>query len=118
MSPNNPKFARTVFRGAAIYGVAVLTPMYALAAPADRPDTYYGFIGCALVFQWAFWIIGGDPVRYRSLMLPAIAEKVVYAIPALWLAAEGRAPVIVVPFAIIDLLLGTAFFIAHRRTPA
>ena len=92
--------------------------MYAIAAPLDRPDTYYGFIGCALVFQWLFWIIGDDPTRYRALMLPSVAEKLVYAVPALALAAQARAPTIVVPFAIMDLLLGTAFLIARSRTPA
>ena len=107
-----------MFRGAAIYGVLVLAPMYAIAAPADRADTYYGFIGCALVFQWLFWIIGGNPRRFRLLMLPCVAEKLVYAIPALGLAAQGRAPLIVVPFAIMDLLLGTGFIIARNRTPA
>ena len=92
--------------------------MYAVTAPADRPDTYYGFIGCALVFQWLFWIIGGDPSRYRALMLPCVGEKLVYAIPALALVAQDRAPAIVVPFAIMDLLLGTGFLIVRSRTTA
>jgi hypothetical protein len=118
LSAPSLNFARRMFRGAAIYGIVVLTPMYAIAAPSDRPDTYYGFIGCALVFQWLFWIIGGDPTRYRSLMPAAVAEKLVYAVPALALASQGKAPVIVIPFAIIDLLLGTGFLIARGKTPA
>lgn len=101
MSVGSLKFPSRMFRGAAIYGVLVLAPMYAIAAPADRADTYYGFIGCALVFQWLFWIIGGNPRRFR-----------------LGLAAQGRAPLVVVPFAIMDLLLGTGFIIARNRTPA
>ena len=108
-------FPRRMFHGAAIYGVLVLTPMYAVAAPADRADTYYGFIGCALVFQWLFWIIGGDPNRYRALILPCVAEKLVYAVPALALAAQGRAPTLVIPFAIMDLLLGIGFLFARSR---
>ena len=118
LSAPSLNFARRMFRGAAIYGIAVLIPMYAIAAPSDRADTYYGFIGCALVFQWIFWIIGGDPVRYRSLMLAAVAEKLVYSIPAMALLSQNRVPVIILPFAIIDLLLGTGFLIARSKTPA
>ena len=118
LSVNEPKLARWMFRGAAIYGVAALLPLYFLPPPVDRPDVYYGFIGIALVFQWLFWIIGGDPVRFRALMLPAVAEKLVFAVPALALVAEDRAPRLVIPFAVMDLLLGTGFLIARSRTPA
>jgi hypothetical protein len=51
-------------------------------------------------------------------MLLSVAEKLVYAVPALVLAARGAAPVIVVPFAVMDLLLGTGFLIARNKTPA
>jgi hypothetical protein len=118
LSVHNLNFARWMFRGAAIYGVLVLAPMYAVAAPSDRPDSYYGFIGCALVFQWLFWIIGSNPSRYRSFMLPCIAEKLVYAVPALVLVAQDSAPAIIVPFAIMDLVLGAGFFVARTRMPA
>ena len=107
-----------MFRGAAIYGVIVLTPMYLVTAPIERADTYYGFVGCALVFQFVFWTIGGDPTRYRPRMLAAVAEKLVYAVPALALAGQGKAPTIVIPFAIMDLLLGAGFLVARSRTPA
>ena len=107
-----------MFRGAAIYGVLSLVPLYFLPMPAVSPETYYGFIGCALVFQGLFWMTGGDPVRYRSLMLPAVAEKLVFSVPALGLIAAGRTPAIVGVFAVIDLLLGTGFLIARSRTPA
>ena len=118
MSVSEPKFARWMFRGAAIYGVVALMPLYFLPAPADRPEVYYGFIGVALVFQWLFWIIGGNPVRFRMLMLPAVAEKLVFAIPALVLVTEARAPALAAPFAVMDLLLGTGFLIARSRTAA
>ena len=107
-----------MFRGAAIYGVLSLVPLYFLPMPPVSPETYYGFIGCALVFQWLFWIIGGNPVRYRQFMLPAVAEKFVFSVPALSLIAAGRTPTIVAFFAVMDLLLGTGFLIARRRTPA
>lgn len=107
-----------MFRGAAIYGVLSLVPLYFLPMPRMSPETYYGFIGCALVFQWLFWIIGGDPVKYRPLMLAAVAEKLVFSVPALFLIAWGRTPAVVAVFAIMDLILGAGFLIARNRTPA
>jgi len=50
-----------MFRGAAIYGVLPLVPLYFLPMPAVSPETYYGFIGCALVFQWLFWMPAAIP---------------------------------------------------------
>jgi hypothetical protein len=118
LSAAEPIFVRRIFRGAAIYGVLVLVPLYLVPAPPVRPDSYYGFLGCALVFQSLFWIIGGDPRKYRALMLPSVAEKLVYAVPALLLFARGSVPAFVVPFAVIDLLLGAGFLIARRQTRA
>src|SRR5689334_1667532 len=107
-----------MFRGAAIYGVLSLVPMYFLPMPPVSPETYYGFIGCALVFQWLFWIIGGDPVKYRPLMLPCVLEKLVFSVPALLLIAWNETSSIVAVFALMDLLLGVGFLIARSRTPA
>ena len=118
LSANKPEFPQWMFKGAAIYGVVALIPLYFLPPPADRPEIYYGFIGVALVFQWLFWIIGGDPVRFRVLMLPAVAEKLVFAVPALALVAVARAPALAAPFAVMDLLLATGFLIVRSRTAA
>ncbi|MBK6800905.1 hypothetical protein [Novosphingobium sp.] len=111
-------FARRMFRWAAIYGVIVLTPMYLTPLPVQGAEVFLGFVGLALVFQAMFWIISGDPVRYRSLMPVAVAEKLVFGLPALVLFAKGATPVPVAVFAGIDLLLGLGFFIAWRRTVA
>jgi hypothetical protein len=107
-----------MFRGAALYGVLALVPMYFFPMPPVGPETYYGFIGCALVFQWLFWIIGSDPVKYRPLMLVAVAEKLVFAVPALILIVIGKTPPVVALFAVTDLLFGTGFLIARSRTAA
>ena len=111
------EFARRIFRGAAIYGVIVMVPMYALPPPT-QPALYYGFVGIVLVFQWLFWIIGGNPSKYRALMLPSVAEKLVFAVPALVLLAMRRVEPVFALFATIDLLLGIGFLVARRRTPA
>ena len=112
-------FARRMFRWAAIYGVIVLTPMYFAPLPPQGAEVFLGFVGLALVFQAMFWIIGGDPLRYRALMPVAVAEKLVFGLPALALFAQGYplAPPVAL-FAAIDLLLGLGFLLAWRRTAA
>ena len=61
--------------------------------------------------------IAGDPVRYRALMLPSVAEKLAFGVPALLLFASGKAPAPVLLFGAIDLLLGLGFFLAWRAIP-
>ena len=74
------QFPSRMFRWAAVYGVLVLAPLYALPLPARQPEITLGFIGVALVFQWVFWIVGSNPARYRALMLPAVLEKLVFGV--------------------------------------
>lgn len=113
----NHLFARRMFRWAAIYGVIVLLPMYLAPLPVAGGEVFLGFVGLALVFQGVFWTIGSEPTKYVALMPLAVAEKLVFAVPALALFLQG-APVQppVAGFAGIDLLLGLGFFIAWRRT--
>lgn len=112
------QFPARMFRWAAIYGLIVLTPMYFAPLPPQLGETLLGFIGLALVFQGVFWVIGSDPVKYRALMPLAVAEKLVFGVPALALFAGGYpvAPPVAV-FAGIDLLLGLGFFAAWWKTP-
>jgi hypothetical protein len=105
-----------MFRWAAIYGVIVLAPLYLQPLPANAPETALGFIGLALVFQWVFWIIGGDPVKYRALMLPAVAEKLVFGVPAVALYFQDRTPGLPATFGAIDILLAIGFLLAWRQT--
>jgi hypothetical protein len=113
------KFPSRMFRWAAIYGVIVLAPLYLTPLPPALGETVLGFVGLALVFQGVFWVIGGNPVKYRPLMPLAVAEKLVFGVPALALFAQGypmETPVAV--FAGIDVGLGLGFFLAWRQTPA
>ena len=113
------KFARRVFRWAGMYGAIVLVPLLFQPTPAGaRIEINLGFIGLALVFQGVFWVIGGDPHRYRALMPLAVLEKLVFAIPALTLFALGQLGGSVAWFAAIDAILGALFFVAWRRLPA
>ena len=77
------KFARIVFVAGGVWGIAVLVPFYWLvditgrhyAAPTDYPQFFWGFFSVALAWQFAFLLIGSNPVRFRPLMVPAIVEK-------------------------------------------
>lgn len=112
------KFPSRMFRWAAIYGVAVLLPLYLAPLPKTGGEIFLGFVGLALVFQGVFWTIGGDPVKYRALMPYAVAEKLVFALPALTLWARGYpVDVPIVAASTIDLVLGIGFFLAWRVCP-
>lgn len=105
------------FRGAAVYGLLVLLPLYFVPPLPGAEPVAYGFIGTAVAFQLAFWVIGGDPVRHRALMPVSVVEKLVFAVPVAILCALGKAPAFLLAFGAIDLLLGVGFALAWRATP-
>lgn len=120
-----PTLARRIFRLAGYYGILVLLPQYLLETglipappgPIGRPEVFYGFVGVALAWQFAFIVIGGNPVRFRPLMLVAVLEKLAYGVPVVLLYVTGRTGADVLVFGIIDLLLGALFVLAYVRTP-
>jgi hypothetical protein len=116
-----PRFVRWLFRGAAIYGLVILLPLYFLerqvAAPAallDHPIYYYGFVGAAAAWQLVYWTIGSDPVRYRAFMPLSVIAKLGFWIPSLILWLNGRAPTSTFVVTNGDLILGIAFSFAWR----
>jgi hypothetical protein len=119
------KFAKIVFRVAGIWGFLIITPLYFIfdvigkkdPPPVTHPAFYYGFVGMALVWQFAFLIIASDPVRFRPLMIAAILEKLVYTIPVIILVSQKRMHPNDLVFAGIDLFLCVLFVMAYLRTP-
>jgi len=116
-----PHFARWLFRGAAIYGLIILLPLYflekAVAAPAaalDHPIYYYGFVGAAAAWQLVYWTIGSDPLRYRAFMPLGVIAKLGFWIPSLILWLNGRNPTSTFVVTNGDLILGIAFLVAWR----
>ena len=119
------RFARMVFTGAGIWGIAVLIPLYWLvdisgrhyAPPADYPQFFFGFIAVALVWQLVFLLIGSDPVRYRPLMVLAMLEKFSYVTTLLVFYARSRISSIDLQPAFPDGLIGLLFVAAFFKTP-
>jgi len=118
------KFARVVFWVAGIWGFLVLTPLYFLFDVIGRKDPpaithpgfYYGFVGVGLAWQLAFLVIGGDPVRFRPMMIPSIVEKFTYGIAVVVLVVQGRMHSSDLVFGGTDLLLGLLFIAAYLKT--
>lgn len=110
-----------IFRLSAAYGLIALLPMYVQAPPDLRhPEFYFGFIGVATAWQFAFLIIAMDPVKYRLLILPGILEKLGFGVAALILYAQGRTPGLMALGGAVDLLMAALFawaFVALSREP-
>jgi hypothetical protein len=119
------QFAKIVFRIAGIWGFLIITPLYFIfdligkkdPPPITHPAFYYGFVGVALVWQFAFLIIASDPVRFRPLMIAAVLEKLVYSVPVAILVSQKRTNPNDLIFAGIDLFLCVLFVMAYLRTP-
>ena len=120
------KFAKYLFTIAGIWGIVVITPLYFIFdmigiknPPAvTHPLFYYGFAGVALAWQFVFLVIGSNPVRFRSLMLVSILEKLGYFIPALILYSQHRVNVADVYLSCADAALAVLFLIAWLKTPS
>lgn len=118
------RFARTVFIGAGIWGIAVLLPLYWLIditgrpypPPSDYPQFFYGFLSVALAWQVAFLIIGINPFFFRALMIPSILEKFGWVATLALLYGRSRITAIDAQAAIPDLALGVLFVVAFVKT--
>ena len=118
------KFAKVFFWIAAVYGILVLTPLYFLfdrvghdsPPPITHPELYYGFVGLALLAQFMFIIIAGDPVRFRPIIPIAIVEKFIYTLPVILLYLQHRVPRNVLLPSLVDPVFGMLFIISYFKT--
>src|SRR4030095_10025254 len=116
------KFSAGVFRSAGIYGLVVLLPQYFLEEKLGRnfppslthPEHFYGFLGVAVAWQFAFLFIARDVRRHRLVMLAAILEKLSFGIAALVLFSQGRTAAFVAGAGLVDLLFAVLFVLAFR----
>lgn len=117
-------FARTVFRVAAVWGVLVLVPLFFMfdgsGIPGNPPFTYlqayFGFLCVTLAWQFAFWVIGSDPVRFRPLMIPAMVEKFAFVLALAVLYTQRHVGSSEVLPAVPDFVLGVLFVAAYVKT--
>lgn len=112
-----PRWVALWFRAAAVYGILALVPIYFQPMPATGQAFHYGFVGTALAFQLVFWVIGGDPLRYRTLMPISVCEKLAFGVPVAILFSRGLVDGVTFAAGMFDLLLGAGFLFAWRVTP-
>ena len=118
------RFARTGFVVAGIWGIVVLTPFYWLVdvtgrrydPPTTHPHFFYGFVVVALAWQIAFLVIGSNPTRFRTFMIPAMLEKFGYVATLAALHGQGRIASVDALTAVPDGLLGLLFILAFVKT--
>lgn len=119
------RLAKIVFRIAGFWGFLTLVPLYFIfdligrndPPPITHPGFFYGFVGTALAWQIAFFIIASDPVRYRLLMIPSVFEKFSYAIAVVILVIQGRMHSADLTFGVVDMVLGSLFVVSYLKTP-
>jgi len=118
------KFAKITFYAAFVWGILILTPLFFLfdvigrqdPPPITHPGFYYGFLSAGLAWQFAFLVIAGDPVRFRTMMIPSILEKWGYGLSFAVLYTQRRLHPQDLAFAAIDTLFGLLFLIAFVKT--
>jgi hypothetical protein len=118
------KFAKVVFWIAGVWGVLVLTPLYFMfdvigrqdPPPITHPAFFYGFIGAALAWQFAFLVIAQDPARFRLLMIPAMFEKFSYAVALIVLYTQSRVRGADLVLGGVDFVLGVLFVASFLKT--
>jgi len=118
------KFAKVVFVCAGIWGIGVLTPLYWLVdvsgrrygVPTEYPQFYYGFLSVAMAWQIAFLIIGSNPARFRTLMIPGILEKLGYVVPLVVLYQQARVTWADAQAAVPDFALAILMMLAFVKT--
>lgn len=114
-----------VFRWAAIYGVVALLPMYFMEGRIGRdfppaithPEHFYGFVGVALAWQAAFFVIAREPVRFRPIMPAAVLEKLGFGLAAVALFLQQRAAGPVLAVGCVDLVWAALFAVVWKKTP-
>ena len=115
------KFAKRLFFGAGLYGIAVLAPMLFMEGVIDEYDPpsithaefYYGFVCTALAWQLVYLMMFRDPIRFRPMLIPAIIGKAGFASAAYSLFFQGRLAGRNLFFPSTDLVLAALFVWAY-----
>ena len=122
------QFAKRLFLIAGVYGVLVVAPLFFLEGQINEryppavthPEFYYGFACVTLAWQFVYLIMSHDPVRYRPMILPAVAAKGGFALSVFILVAQGRLEASSAALPAVDVVLAGLFvwaFFALGRHP-
>ena len=120
------KFAKILFYIAFAWGILILTPLLFMFDAIGRQDPpaithpgfYYGFVSVGLAFQFVFFVIARDPVRFRPMMIPSVLEKFGYCSALSIVYLQGRLHSSDLVFAAADALFGLLFLVAFVKTAA
>ena len=115
------KFARRLFLGAGLYGMACVAPLFflkRLIGGYDPPlithaEFYYGFVCVTFAWQIVYLMMARDPLRLRPMLIPAIVGKAGLAVSVFVLFAQGRLAAQNVVLPAIDLVLAGLFAWAY-----
>jgi hypothetical protein len=118
------KFAKIVFGVAGIWGVLILTPLFFMfdligrqdPPPITHPAFYYGFVGAGLAWQFAFFVVARDPVRFRPMIIPSIIEKFSYGVALTTLYLQHRLHPQDLALGCVDMLFVLLFLVAFYKT--
>ena len=113
-----------MFFAASAWGVLVLTPMCFMfdavgrqdPPPITHPQFYYGFACAALAWQFAYFLIGTDPERFRPVMIVAVFAKMSYFAAVAVLYLQARLSTRMFAVSAPDALLGSLFLVAFYKT--
>ena len=122
------KFARRLFLGAGLYGMACVAPLFfleRLIGGYDPPlithaEFYYGFVCVTFAWQIVYLMMSRDPLRLRPMLIPAIMSKAGFGISVFVLFARGRLGVRNLLLPSIDLVPAALFawaYVALRSDP-
>ncbi|HWF39445.1 MAG TPA: hypothetical protein VG322_13050 [Candidatus Acidoferrales bacterium] len=70
----------------------------------------------ALAWQIAFFMIARDPIRMRPMMLPSMAEKLLYPVATTVPHFQGRLYAAAWYVSLVDLVFLLLFYLSWRRT--
>ena len=105
------RFARIIFVIAGVLGVLAMVPMY-LAQESYR---YYASLCGLVAWQFAFFVIASDPQRFRTMMIPATLEKLLWVgtLVVVYFRGQLTSPELLastIPHGILGALFVAAFF--------
>ncbi|MFM9829029.1 MAG: hypothetical protein ACKVOB_09855 [Sphingomonas sp.] len=115
--------ARLIFGICAGYGILLLIPLFfaelvltAQGVTLGQPEFFYGFVGTALACQLLYVAIARDPVRFRPVMLVAVAAKLGFGVPVALLFSAQRVDATTFGLGLVDIAMAAAFLFAWRIT--